>query len=268
METAVPTALWKVDSETLGALREVAGHPGKAQAVVERLRWPHGITCPSCTSAATRPIQTVRSGDRGLHVCDDCDRQFTWRVGTVFRKSPNRPEHLVRALTELAGGGTAAAASSALVEEHGFSRARARKLVEQLEVMVEWPAPLETVAPTPAAAPIFVNVQRQELQVQMVEAPTHVEVLPVSVPVESQTVTRRAAVAVAASVVAVACVVWLAVGGSQQRGLDEPRQTSWIHNGEVQRWSTTREPHESFDDWVKRHEREVETLQARYSPDR
>ena len=54
-----------------------------ARGFLAHLRWPDGITCPSCQSANVTTIKT-----RPMFRCRDCRRQFSVKVGTIFEDSP------------------------------------------------------------------------------------------------------------------------------------------------------------------------------------
>jgi transposase-like protein len=68
----------------LQAVREFS-NPDKAQAFFAEIRWPHGIACPrmGCGSAAVAYMPKVRRW-----YCNDCKRQFSAKVGTIFEDSP------------------------------------------------------------------------------------------------------------------------------------------------------------------------------------
>jgi transposase-like protein len=64
-----------------------------ARTFLESVRWPNGPVCPHCgcfghigkvNSKATSGRKTVRVG---VYTCNDCGRQFTVTVGTVFERS-------------------------------------------------------------------------------------------------------------------------------------------------------------------------------------
>jgi transposase-like protein len=60
--------------------------PDRAFEYACKLRWPDGkIVCPRCSSDKHYPI---RSGDRRLWLCRDCNKQFTLKVNTIFEDSP------------------------------------------------------------------------------------------------------------------------------------------------------------------------------------
>ena len=58
-----------------------------ARAYLESLQWPDGVVCPhcGCVGNSTR-LQGVKHR-AGLYKCNDCRKQFTVTVGTVFEKS-------------------------------------------------------------------------------------------------------------------------------------------------------------------------------------
>ena len=63
----------------------------EAIALLERLRWPNGATCPHCGGAdpyrLTSRTESKRPARRGLWKCRACRKQFTVKVGTVFEQS-------------------------------------------------------------------------------------------------------------------------------------------------------------------------------------
>src|SRR5271168_2928447 len=63
----------------LCTLIEDFGDETKCRAYIERLRWPHGITCPSCKSDKISRIINRHQFD-----CDACRYQFSATAGTIF----------------------------------------------------------------------------------------------------------------------------------------------------------------------------------------
>src|SRR5579875_3152409 len=59
--------------------------PQKAHDFVVAMRWPNGVACPrmGCGSANVHFIATRRTWR-----CNDCKRQFSTKVGTIFEESP------------------------------------------------------------------------------------------------------------------------------------------------------------------------------------
>jgi transposase-like protein len=59
--------------------------PEIAHKFVTALRWPNGVACPrqGCGSANVHFIKTRRTWR-----CNDCKRQFSTKVGTIFEESP------------------------------------------------------------------------------------------------------------------------------------------------------------------------------------
>ena len=57
-----------------------------ARAHLESLHWPNGPVCPRCESKRATKVggTTARPG---LYMCNDCRRQFTVTVGTIFEDS-------------------------------------------------------------------------------------------------------------------------------------------------------------------------------------
>ncbi|SRR5579875_253157 len=60
-------------------------HPDVAHDFFVQLRWPHGVACPrmGCGSASVAYM-----AKRKRWYCNDCKRQFTAKVGTIFEDSP------------------------------------------------------------------------------------------------------------------------------------------------------------------------------------
>ena len=60
----------------------------QARAILEGIRWPHGIACPHCGSVKVKRIVAKSSKVRdGVIQCNDCKGQFTVTVGTVMHGS-------------------------------------------------------------------------------------------------------------------------------------------------------------------------------------
>jgi len=57
--------------------------PDEARWLLAQLRWPEGITCPSCGSFEISDLTT-----RAVFCCRLCRRQFTVKSGTIFEDSP------------------------------------------------------------------------------------------------------------------------------------------------------------------------------------
>jgi transposase-like protein len=58
----------------------------KAREYLESLHWPDGAECPHCESMRVTKLggKTARPG---LYMCNDCRKQFTVTVGTIFEDS-------------------------------------------------------------------------------------------------------------------------------------------------------------------------------------
>lgn len=58
----------------------------KAREYLESLHWPDGAECPHCESMRVTKVggKTARPG---LYMCNDCRKQFTVTVGTIFEDS-------------------------------------------------------------------------------------------------------------------------------------------------------------------------------------
>jgi transposase-like protein len=60
-----------------------------AREALEAVVWPNGPTCPHCGNADANMIAKLetKSVRPGLHYCNECAKQFTATVGTVFERS-------------------------------------------------------------------------------------------------------------------------------------------------------------------------------------
>lgn len=63
----------------------------KARKALEAVRWPNGAVCPHCGNADPERIALIggmkKSHRPGLRYCNECEKQFTVTVGTVFERS-------------------------------------------------------------------------------------------------------------------------------------------------------------------------------------
>lgn len=64
----------------------------KARAFLEAQRWPHGPYCPHCGNGAAETIHRIAENPEakvraGLLRCNECGKQFTVTVGTIFEDS-------------------------------------------------------------------------------------------------------------------------------------------------------------------------------------
>ena len=59
----------------------------RARAALEKTRWPNGPVCPHCNAAERIARIDGQSHRAGLLYCNQCKRQFTVTVGTVFQGS-------------------------------------------------------------------------------------------------------------------------------------------------------------------------------------
>lgn len=66
----------------IGKLIEEYGTEDKCIEALAELRWPDGVKCPKCKSENIGKIET-----RKLFQCNDCEYQFSVRVGTVLQDS-------------------------------------------------------------------------------------------------------------------------------------------------------------------------------------
>ena len=66
----------------IGRLIEEYGTENKCIEALAELRWPDGVKCPKCDSDRIGKIET-----RSLFQCNNCEYQFSVRVGTVLQDS-------------------------------------------------------------------------------------------------------------------------------------------------------------------------------------
>ncbi len=59
----------------------------KAREHLEALHWPNGPVCPHCNERERITRLTSKSARPGLHKCNECRKQFTVTVGTIFEDS-------------------------------------------------------------------------------------------------------------------------------------------------------------------------------------
>lgn len=65
----------------------------KARAYLESVRWANGVVCPHCKSTGDHYALAGKGGEKGtkarpgLWKCQDCRKQFSVTVGTVFERS-------------------------------------------------------------------------------------------------------------------------------------------------------------------------------------
>lgn len=72
---------------TFAEIEEVARDPSKCRALVEALRFPHGLVCPFCaTHEAHRAFVRHRTRP-GLFTCGACRRQFSLTSGTAMHRT-------------------------------------------------------------------------------------------------------------------------------------------------------------------------------------
>jgi transposase-like protein len=62
------------------------------------MRWPNGVCCPACGSIAVKLIST-----RWVRVCNDCKKQFSTKVGSIFEDSALPLSKWLTAIWLLAG---------------------------------------------------------------------------------------------------------------------------------------------------------------------
>ncbi|WP_296817651.1 IS1595 family transposase [Brevundimonas sp.] len=58
-----------------------------ARAHFEKVRWPNGRVCPHCGAVDASTALQGKAHRKGLYKCNECDRQFTATIGTVYEDS-------------------------------------------------------------------------------------------------------------------------------------------------------------------------------------
>ena len=58
-----------------------------ARAHFEKVRWPNGRVCPHCGVIDASTALQGKAHRKGLYKCNECDRQFTATIGTVYEDS-------------------------------------------------------------------------------------------------------------------------------------------------------------------------------------
>ena len=73
----------------LATLSELFADEEAARHFLESKRWPNGPVCPSCRcqkiyklTANQKSMKPVRDG---VYKCANCRKQFTVRIGTIFK---------------------------------------------------------------------------------------------------------------------------------------------------------------------------------------
>jgi transposase-like protein len=98
LEALYPDAAnWKARQEAEQAQRreehkaKLEALEDKARALLERLRWPEGPTCPHCGQRRGYKLRPKEFGEshirKGVWKCSGCRRQYTVTVGTIFEHS-------------------------------------------------------------------------------------------------------------------------------------------------------------------------------------
>jgi|SRR5450756_2315084 len=65
-----------------------------AREHLEAIRWPEGAVCPHCGCIGNTTKMNVKRR-AGLYKCNDCRKQFTVTVGTVFEPVAHPAPHVV-----------------------------------------------------------------------------------------------------------------------------------------------------------------------------
>lgn len=63
----------------------------KAREQLESVRWPNGPVCPHCSESESITKLEGEKHRPGLYQCNQCRKQFTVTVGTVFERSKIPP---------------------------------------------------------------------------------------------------------------------------------------------------------------------------------
>jgi transposase-like protein len=75
-----PLAMWE-------SISPVFSGEDAAQAHLEALRWSRGRFCPHCETSYRTSLVGCRTRRVRLYYCNECRRQFTATVGTIFENS-------------------------------------------------------------------------------------------------------------------------------------------------------------------------------------
>jgi transposase-like protein len=75
----------------------------RAREYLESLHWPDGAECPRCESMRVTKVRGTTARP-GLYMCNDCRRQFTVTVGTIFEDSKIPLSKWLLAYRLLSGG--------------------------------------------------------------------------------------------------------------------------------------------------------------------
>ena len=75
-----PLAMWE-------SINPVFSREDAAQAHLEALRWGCGRFCPHCEISGRTSLVGCRTRRVRLYYCNECRRQFTATVGTIFENS-------------------------------------------------------------------------------------------------------------------------------------------------------------------------------------
>jgi len=78
--------------ETLGEMAAIDAArltEDEARAILEKIRWPEGPTCPRCQSQNVTRLQSKSESKTrdGVIQCNECRQQFTVTVGTIMHRS-------------------------------------------------------------------------------------------------------------------------------------------------------------------------------------
>ena len=113
------------------ALLEASESDERSVGLLERIRWPDGVTCPrdGCGSKdAARIGKGGQARSKPRYRCRGCGRQFSWRIGTFFEGRQESPRTIALVVHSLSQG-SPEGAESVVVDSLGLSPKAARRAV-------------------------------------------------------------------------------------------------------------------------------------------
>ncbi len=72
---------------TFAQIEVIARDPDKCRALVEALRFPHGLICPFCSAREPERTFVGHRTRKGLFTCGSCRKQFTLTSGTAMHRT-------------------------------------------------------------------------------------------------------------------------------------------------------------------------------------
>lgn len=256
---------------------------------LESRRWPLGISCPDCNSDSTYSIGGSLSRSRHLHGCRGCNRQFSWRSGSIFKGTRNSPLVILTAAEALSSGHASADVVRLLEQGFDFRRPRAQRLVTELMelslasqagvelVLADSDAnPEDLVRPAtegPAVAAVAVSKEPGFTEsAQPAEADSSTE--PLELPAMAQAEKIETSKSVGSLLFMFALVLLGATAFVSLRGnaVEAAAPETWTRSWKVgnDRFDVTskRKAGESKEDWVQRFDAELRELEDEFPPNK